>query len=98
MPDDHSDAEAKLQKLAQRLHRGWAKLHPATTKELAAVRAVVQEQWEQEHRACHSPKMEMTKDQTQQKQLHAQKKTVQKKKSGQGQKIQKPFKGHGHSH
>jgi len=37
----------KFRKLAKRLHRGWAELHPATTKELEAVRRAVRLQWEQ---------------------------------------------------
>ena len=50
MPDDTTQSEAKLRKLAERLHRGWEKLHPVTEKELAAVRQVVREQWEHEEK------------------------------------------------
>ena len=48
MSDNIAQSEAKLQKLAKHLHLGWAKLHPATEKDLAAGREVVRLQWEQE--------------------------------------------------
>jgi hypothetical protein len=48
MAEDYTQSEAKLRKLATRLRRGWAKLHPATKKELAAVREEVREQWKQD--------------------------------------------------
>ena len=50
MTDDCAEAEAKLQKLADRVHRGWAKLHPVTEKELEGVREAVREQWQREER------------------------------------------------
>ena len=50
MSDNLAQSEAKLQKLAKHLHRGWAKLHPATENDLAAVREVVRQQWEQEQK------------------------------------------------
>lgn len=69
MPDDTTQSEAKLQKLAQRLHRGWAKLHPATEKDLAAVRAVVRQQWEKDQKieqriAASKPAKDATRPQT----------------------------------
>jgi hypothetical protein len=48
MATDHSEAEAMLQRLAERVHRGWAKQHPMTEKEWERVRAAVQEQWQRE--------------------------------------------------
>jgi len=49
MPNQHTDAEAKLQKLGQRLRAGFAKQHPA--QNLEAVRGAVREQYEQEQKA-----------------------------------------------
>lgn len=49
MPDD-DQSEARLHKLARRLHQGWEKLHPVTEKELDAVRQAVRAQWEQEQK------------------------------------------------
>ena len=49
MPNQHTDAEAKLQKLGQRLRAGHAKQHP--TQNLDTVRAAVREQYEQEQKA-----------------------------------------------
>ena len=43
--DKLKSAAAKLQKLASRLNRGWAMLHPVKEKHLEKVRAVVREQW-----------------------------------------------------
>ncbi len=48
MPNDQTDIERKLEKLADRLDDGWAKLHPVTEKELARVREAVRKQWENE--------------------------------------------------
>jgi len=39
------DAQAKLQKLASRLNRGWDVLHPVREKHLEKVREAVREQW-----------------------------------------------------
>jgi hypothetical protein len=49
MADQNTDADAKLQKLGQRLRAGYAKQHPA--KNLEAVRGAVREQYEQEQTA-----------------------------------------------
>jgi len=49
MPNQHTDAEAKLQKLGERLRAGFAKQHPA--QNLDAVRGAVREQYEQEQKA-----------------------------------------------
>ncbi len=48
MPDDLTQCEANLQKLAERLHRGWARLHAVKEKHLALVRQAVHEQWQKE--------------------------------------------------
>jgi len=52
MPNEHTDAEAKLQKLGQRLRAGHAKQHPA--QNLDTVRAAVREQYEQEQKTKHA--------------------------------------------
>ena len=49
MSDDNTEAAAMLRKLGERVRAGWAKLHPVSDKHLAAVRAAVVKQWEQEH-------------------------------------------------
>lgn len=49
MSNDNTKAEAKLRKLGERVRAGWAKLHPVSEKQLAAVRAAVRQEWEQEH-------------------------------------------------
>ena len=49
MSDDNTEAAAMLRKLGERVRAGWAKLHPVSDKHLAAVRAAVAKQWEQEH-------------------------------------------------
>lgn len=63
MSEDNKKAAANLSKLGERFRIGWAKLHPVTAKQRAAVRAAVAQQWEQEHvgkpktqsqRAAHS--------------------------------------------
>jgi hypothetical protein len=48
MPDDLTQSEAKLRKLAERLRQGVAKLFAVTEKQRAAVRQVVREEWEKE--------------------------------------------------
>jgi hypothetical protein len=48
MPNPHTDAEAKLQKLGQRLRAGWAAQHPADDRDLESVRAAVRAQWERD--------------------------------------------------
>ncbi len=49
MSDDNKKAAANLRKLGERVRAGYAKLHPVSAKQLAAVRAAVAKQWEQEH-------------------------------------------------
>ena len=49
MPDQNTDAEAKLEKLGQRVRAGFAKQHPA--QNLETVRGAVREQYEQEQEA-----------------------------------------------
>lgn len=49
MSDDNKKAAANLRKLGERVRAGWAKLHPVSAKQLAAVHAAVAKQWEQEH-------------------------------------------------
>jgi len=51
MADDQTELEEKFKKVADRLHRGWAKLYPPTEKDLAAVQEAIREHWEQEQQA-----------------------------------------------
>jgi hypothetical protein len=64
MPDDLTQCETNLRKLAERLHKGWARLHPVTEKNLALVRQAVHEQWrkEQELRKTDGGVKEQTHD------------------------------------
>lgn len=48
MEPDYSEVEAKLRRLADRVHRGWAKLYPMTEQEREMVRQAAREQWERE--------------------------------------------------
>jgi hypothetical protein len=48
MPDQHTDAEAKLKKLGDRLRQGFAKQHPVSEKNLETVRGAIRDQYEQE--------------------------------------------------
>jgi hypothetical protein len=54
MPDPNTDAEAKLQKLGQRLRVGFAKRHPA--QHLETVRDALREQYEREQVAKRGEK------------------------------------------
>ena len=96
MPNDNLEAEAKLQKLARRLHQGWAKTHPATEKELAAVRAAIQAQWEQEQKI----RQNIENAQAQDSQSSPQNQSTQQSKSNQSQNQTKQSQDedHGHSH
>jgi hypothetical protein len=51
MADQPTDAEAKLQKLGERVRAGHAQRHPMGEKSLATVRSAVREAWEQEQSA-----------------------------------------------
>jgi len=51
MPDEDEEIKAlkaKLEKLADRVRRGWAKLHPVTEAQLAEVNRRLLEKWQQE--------------------------------------------------
>lgn len=45
MAEPLKDAERKLRQLGERVRQGWAVQHPLSESELAAVRAVVKQQW-----------------------------------------------------
>jgi hypothetical protein len=95
MPDDTTESEAKLRKLAERLHRGWEKLHPVTEKELAAVRQVVRAQWEHEQQVRHRvEKAQKAAESTQTKPAAEQK----KEKKAQEQERRQNDQTHKHGH
>ncbi len=48
MPDQNTDAEAKLTKLGHHLRLGWEKQPIDTEKNLETVRGAVREQWQKE--------------------------------------------------
>jgi hypothetical protein len=50
MPERLAPLEIKLRKFSERLHRGWAKLHPVTEQQLDVVRQAVRQKWAQEQR------------------------------------------------
>jgi F420-dependent methylenetetrahydromethanopterin dehydrogenase len=55
MPDQHTDAEAKLRKLGQRLRQAWAKQHPIPERSLDTVKNAVREEWEKEQVVSRRP-------------------------------------------
>jgi hypothetical protein len=80
MPDDEQ-AEARLHKLAGRLHDGWEKLHPATEKELDAVRQAAQQYWE------HKQSLKREQEESQERQRREQAKPKPQQKKGHSQDI-----------
>ena len=51
MSKPHHRAEEKLRTLGQHVRQGWAKLHPVTDKEMRAVDAALEKQWQQTYPA-----------------------------------------------
>ena len=54
MPDQSTDAEAKLTKLGARIRAGIAQRHPIADKSLETVRQTVREEWQREQTAKRS--------------------------------------------
>jgi len=54
MPNENTDAEAKLKKLGERVRDGWAKQHPIPEQSTETVRQTVREEWERERTAKRS--------------------------------------------
>jgi hypothetical protein len=50
MPDQNTDAKARLRKLAERLRQGWGETHPVPEQSLETVRGAVRAEWEKEQR------------------------------------------------
>jgi hypothetical protein len=48
MATDHSEVEAKLQRLGERVRLGWARPQPMTAQERELVRQAVGQQWQRE--------------------------------------------------
>jgi len=48
MPDQSTDAAAKLRKLGQRLRQGFARRHPVPEQSIQTVKDAVRQQWERE--------------------------------------------------
>ena len=65
MPERLTPLENKLRKFSERLHRGWAKLHPVTEQHLDVVRQAVRQQWAQEQRQAPRVAQKKTSRQTQ---------------------------------
>ena len=86
-------AEAKLQKLASRLNRGWAVLHPVQEKHLQTVRDTVRQQWAEKQKAgIQSDRMKKTEKSKLQTGESGHLKSATKKKS------KSKSKDHGQSH
>ena len=65
MPNENTDAEAKLKKLGERVRQGWAKQHPTPEKSLETVRQTVREEWQREQAVKRSkPSITPTKTKT----------------------------------
>ena len=65
MPDDTTNAEAKLKKLGQRVRAGFAKQHPISEQSIQTVRRAVREEWQREQevkRSQPSPKPAKTRE------------------------------------
>ncbi len=59
MPGQNEETDpikAKLEKLAERVRRGWAKLHPVTEAQLAVVNRRLREKWQQEAKILQAEK------------------------------------------
>ena len=63
MPDENTDAAAKLKKLGQRVRDGWAKQNPMPEKSIQTVRQTVRVEWEREQAAKRGKRIapELTK-------------------------------------
>ncbi len=54
MPEESTDAAAKLKKLGERIRAGIAERHPIEDKSLETVRQTVREEWQREQTAKRS--------------------------------------------
>jgi hypothetical protein len=88
MPDDITDAEIKLHKLAEKLDQKWKEIHPVSQETMEKVQAVIKEQWEQEQK--------IQKD-IEQTRIEAEK-ASQKQQSQDQQHNQDQNQQHGHSY
>jgi hypothetical protein len=64
MPDQNTDAEAKLKKLGHHLRLGWQKQQVTSEKSLETVRGAVREQWqkEREEKLAEPPAPDATRE------------------------------------
>ena len=91
MPDDITEAERKLHKLAEKLDQKWKELHPVSQKTMEGVQAIIKEQWEQEQKIRKDiQQARIEADQASQRQGEQQ--------SQKHQQEQDQNKRHGHSH
>lgn len=51
MTDEYNEFEEELKRLANRVQKGWAKMHPLSAKDLAAVRLEVRQHLANEKKA-----------------------------------------------
>ena len=97
MPDDITEAEAKLRKLGERLRQAWARERPLTQQELETVRQAVRQQWEQGHRA--EPPSRGAPKAKELAQIQPRAQEEKRKRQDEERKAQQVHKRrHGHSH
>ena len=95
MPNDDSQAEAKLRKLGRHLDIACAKLPVLPPEQLDQVRKAVQEQWQQQQLANEKTDLAEGQSGTEQD----KKKSTQEQQKAPTQSQQKPkSKARGHSH
>jgi len=83
MPGQNEETDpikAKLEKLAERVRRGWAKLHPVTKAQLAVVNRRLREKWQQEAKTRQAEK-QTSKSKGKSKQAKPMQSQSQKRKS-----------------
>ncbi len=93
MSEDNTKAAANLRQLGERVRTGWAKLHPVSEKQLAAVRAAVVKQWAQEQpgKSMAKPQRTVKQSQAAQDQSSRQSRAAKAKRRSQSH-------DHGHSY
>jgi hypothetical protein len=96
MPDDITEAEAKLRKLGERLRQAWARERPLTQEESETVRQAVRTQWEQGHREKPVPRRIPKAEELQENQPRGQ--DAEQKRLTRQQNQKRRDQGHGHSH
>ena len=82
MAEPDSNPDAKLEKLAELVRRGWAKLHPITPAQRAAVERTVRQEWDREQKQERAPGETLDPAQEQKKKAEQER---SKQQGGKGQ-------------